>query len=75
MPLSATQGMVRCTGRAIKQMMNFHPEGWDEVQDRSRQVIRRVLERRMRQRVRGYLEEELSRGSRTGATDTTAGTC
>lgn len=62
MPLSATQGMLRCTRRAIKQLMNFHPEGWDEVQDRSRQVIRRVLERRMRQRVRGYLEEELSRG-------------
>ena len=62
MPLSATQGMVRSTRRAIKQLMNFHPEGWDEVQDRSRQVIRRVLERRMRQRVRGYIEDQLGRG-------------
>ncbi len=62
MPLSATEGMVRCTRRAIKGLMNFHPEGWDEVQERGRQVIRRLLERRMRQRVRGYLEEELSSG-------------
>ncbi len=60
MPLSATEGMVRCTRRAIKGLMNFHPEGWDEVQERGRQVIRRLLERRMRQRVRGYLEQELS---------------
>ncbi len=62
MPLAATEGIVRRARRTIKDLMNFHPEGWDEVEDRGRQVIRRILERRMKQRVRGYLEDELSRG-------------
>ena len=40
------------------------PEGWEDPKEAGRAAIKRVLEERMRQRVRSYIEEETeSRGS------------
>jgi transposase-like protein len=46
----------------FKGLMNYHPEGTEDWREGSRKAVKRVLEQRMRQRVRHYLEEELGKG-------------
>jgi putative transposase len=62
MSQSATLWSLRRACRLIKRQMNFLPEGWEDPKEAGRKALKRILEKRMRQRVRSYIEEELSRG-------------
>lgn len=62
MSQSATLWSLRRASRLIKRQMNFIPEGWEDPKEAGRGAIRRILEKRMNQRVRSYLESELSQG-------------
>lgn len=62
MSQSATLWSLRRASRLIKRQMNFLPEGWEDPKEAGRKALKRVLEKRMRQRVRSYIEEELSQG-------------
>jgi putative transposase len=58
----STVKSLRQARRMFKGLMNYHPEGMEDWRDGSRKAVKRVLEQRMRQRIRSYLEEELSKG-------------
>lgn len=62
MSQTATLWSLRRAGRLIKRQMNYLPEGWEDPKEAGRGAIRRILEKRMNQRVRKYLEMELSQG-------------
>jgi transposase-like protein len=62
MSQSATLWSLRGACRLIKRQMNFLPEGWEDPKEAGRRALKRILEARMRQRVRSYIEEELSQG-------------
>jgi putative transposase len=62
MSRSATLWSLRRASRLIKRQMNYLPEGWEDPKEAGRAAIKRVIEERMRQRVRNYIEEEMSQG-------------
>ena len=62
MSQSATLWSLRRACRLIKRQMNFLPEGWEDPKEAGRRALKRILEKRMRQRERSYIEQELSQG-------------
>lgn len=58
----ATLWSLRRAGRLIKRQMNYLPEGWEDPKEAGRNALKRVLEQRMKQQRRKYLDEELSQG-------------
>jgi transposase-like protein len=58
----ATVKSVRRAGRVIKRLMNYHPEGWGDTKERSREALRRTIEETMAEQVKSHLEDTQSRG-------------